>query len=120
MKYVLLFGDTKERANQWEGMPEGQRRAAYDQINRWFGKYSSKITGGYELQPERTATTVKFDSGKAVVTDGPFIEGKEAIGGYAEVSVADLDEAIEMAKGWPTGGPVEVRPVVERQGPPPQ
>ena len=115
MKYVLLFGETKERAQQWEAMPAAQREKAYGAINQWFGRYSSKITGGHELQPERTATTVRFNNGKPVVTDGPFIEGKEAIGGYAEVDVADLDEAIEMAKGWPTeGGLVEVRPVVHR------
>jgi hypothetical protein len=114
MKYVLLFGDTKERARQWDSMPEAQKVAAYAPINQWFGKYGSKITGGHELQPEGTATTVKFNNGKAVVTDGPFIEGKEVIGGYAEVDVADLDEAIKMAKEWPTGGLVEVRPVVDR------
>jgi hypothetical protein len=95
-------------------MPPAQREKAYGAINQWFGRYAGKITGGHELQPERTATTVKFNNGKPVVTDGPFIEGKEAIGGYAEVDVADLDEAIEMAKGWPTGGPVEVRPVIDR------
>jgi hypothetical protein len=117
MKYVLLFGETKDRAKQWEAMPEAQRMAAYAPITQWFEKYSSKITGGYELQPERTATTVKFTNGKPVVTDGPFIEGKETIGGYAEVTVADLDEALEMAKGWPTGGAVEVRPVVDRGEP---
>src|SRR6266566_5211933 len=99
MKYILLFGETKERAKQWESMPEAQRQAAYAPINQWFEKYGSKITGGHELQPERTATTVKFNSGNAVVT------------------VADLDEAIEMAKGWPTGGLVEVRPVVDRGEP---
>src|SRR5439155_536267 len=84
-------------------MPEAQRQAAYGPINDWFGKYSGKITGGQELQPERTTTTVRFNNGKAVVTDGPFIEGKETIGGYAEVTVADLDEAIAMAKERPTG-----------------
>jgi hypothetical protein len=47
-----------------------------------------------------------------MVTDGPFIEAKEVIGGFAVVDVADLDEALEMAKAWP-GGDVEVRPVVE-------
>ncbi len=114
MKYILLFGETKERAKQWEAMPDSQREAAYAPINRWFEKFAGKITGGHELQPDRTATTVNFPYGKPVVTDGPFIEGKETIGGYAEVDVADLDEALEMAKAWPTGGPVEVRPVVER------
>jgi hypothetical protein len=114
MKYVLLFTDSKERARQWEAMPEAQRAAAYAPINQWFGKYAGKITGGHELQPDSTATTVRFNGGKPVVTDGPFIEGKEVLGGYAEVSVSDLDEAIAMAKEWPTGGPVEVRPVVDR------
>src|SRR5437588_11581381 len=98
-------------------MREAQRQAADGRIPQWSGKYASKITGGHELQPERTATTIRFNNGKPVVTDGPFIEGKETIGGYAEVTVADLDEAIEMAKGWPTGGLVEVRPVVDRGEP---
>src|ERR1700682_3908859 len=111
MKYVLLFGETKERAKQWEAMPEAQRVAAYAPINQWFGKYSSKITGGHELQPERTATTVKFNNGKPVITDGPFIEGKESIGGYGEGTVGDPDEAPETAKKWAHGGAVEVRPV---------
>ena len=117
MKYVLLFSDTKDRARQWEAMPEAQRKAAYAPIDKWFEKYGSKVRGGHELQPERTATTVRFDNGKPVVVDGPFIEGKETIGGYAEVDVADLDEAIAMAKDWPTGGPVEVRPVIDRGEP---
>jgi hypothetical protein len=85
-------------------------------VMKWFEKHSSKIRGGHQLQPERTATSVKFDNGKPVVVDGPFIEGKETIGGYAEVEVEDLDEALAMAKEWPTGGPVEVRPIVDRSG----
>jgi hypothetical protein len=115
MKYVLLFGETKE----WHAQPDAQRNASMGQVMQWFGKYGSKIKGGYQLQPITTATTVRRNNGgKPVVTDGPFLEGKETIGGYAEIEVADLDEAIAMAKEWPTGGPVEVRPVVEQQGPP--
>jgi hypothetical protein len=114
MKYVLLFTETKEREKQWEAMPETQRNAGMAQVDQWFQKHGSKVRGGYQLQPTRTATTVRFDNGKPVVIDGPFIEGKETIGGYAEVDVADLDAAIAMAKEWPTGGPVEVRPVVDR------
>jgi hypothetical protein len=98
-------------------MPEAQRQAAYAPINQWFEKFGKKITGGHELQPDRTATTVKFNNGQPVITDGPFIEGKETIGGYAEVTVADLDEALEMAKSWPTGGSVEVRPIIDRGEP---
>ena len=50
--------------------------------------------------------------GPPVVTDGPFLEGKEQIGGYAEIDVADLDEALRMATTWPGRGTVEIRPVV--------
>ena len=46
------------------------------------------------------------------MTDGPFLEGKESIGGYTEIDVADLDEAVRMAKTWPGRGTVEIRPVV--------
>jgi hypothetical protein len=117
MKYVLMFGETKDRKGQFEAMPEPQRQAAYGEIGKWFERHAGKLRGGHELQPDRTATTVRFNAGKPTVTDGPFIEGKEAIAGYAEVDVPDLDEAIAMAKDWPTGGPVEVRPVVDRGEP---
>ena len=113
MKYVMLFMGTKEGDRQYEAMPAEQRDAHMAKIMNWFGRHSEKIRGGYELQAERTATTVRGNNGKPVVTDGPFIEGKEAIGGYAEIEVADLDEAIAMAKEWP-GAAVEVRPVVDR------
>ena len=46
------------------------------------------------------------------MTDGPFLEGNEVIGGYAEIDVADLDEALRMAKAWPPRGAVEIRPVL--------
>jgi hypothetical protein len=114
MKYVLLFGETRSAEFEWEAMPEAQRHARMSDVYQWFARQGRKVRGGYQLQPERTATTVRFDGGKASVTDGPFIEGKELIGGYAEIDVSDLDEAIAMAKEWPTGGPVEIRPVVDR------
>jgi hypothetical protein len=50
------------------------------------------------------------------VTDGPFSESKETVGGYGILSVANLDEAIAIAKSWPGGGTVEIRPVVDRGG----
>ena len=116
MKYVLLFGETRDRTQSWDSWPQERREAAMATVMKWFEKHSNKIRGGHQLQSERTATTVKFDNGKPVVVDGPFIEGKETIGGYAEVDVEDLDEALAMAKEWPTGGPVEVRPIVDRSG----
>lgn len=115
MKYVLLFCGTSEAQEQWDNMSEEQRRQAYGSVMEWFTEHRDKITGGNQLQTPGTATTVRFNgSGEPMVTDGPFIEGNEVIGGYAEVEVADLDEALKMAKTWPSRGIVEVRPVVER------
>ena len=114
MKYVLLFGETRG----WSMTPEAERNTTMMQVDRWFQRHGHKVRGGYQLQPETTATTIRFDTGKPSIVDGPFIEGKELIGGYAEIEVPDLDEAIAMAKEWPTGGPVEVRPVVDRGEPP--
>jgi hypothetical protein len=112
MKYVLLFGGTMEPEERAKN-PEMQ--AAYERIDKWFEEYgrAGKIVGGNELKGTHTATTVRFKDGKPMVVDGPFIEAKEVIGGYAEVDVADLDEALEIAKTWPGKTSVEVRPVVE-------
>lgn len=115
MKYVLLFGGTAQSQQAWESMPEDVRTRAYGAIEQWFGENGPKITGGNELQSPSTATTVSFNgAGQPIVTDGPFIEGNEVIGGYAEIDVADLDEALRMAKSWPGRGMVEVRPIVSR------
>ncbi len=115
MKYVLMFAGSVDEQEAWEKMPESTRAAAYGRVNQWFEEHSraGRITGGAELQGPSSATTVRIKNGKAVVTDGPFIEAKEIIGGFAVVEVKDLDEALEMAKTWPGGGIVEVRPVVD-------
>jgi hypothetical protein len=85
----------------------------YEQSGKWFEKYSKagKVVGGEELQGPSSATTVSRKDGKVTVTDGPFIESKEIIGGFAIIEVSDLDEALDMAKEWP--GTVEIRPVVD-------
>jgi hypothetical protein len=113
MKYVLLFGGTMEGVDQLESEAREQAMADYEQSSKWFEKYSKagKVVGGHELQGPSTATTVSRRNGKVTVTDGPFIESKEVIGGYAEIEVADLDEALAMAKEWP--GTVEIRPIVD-------
>ena len=113
MKYVLLFGGTMEGVDQLPEDRRAQAMADYEESGRWFAKYypTGKIVGGEELQGPGTATTVSRKNGRPVVTDGPFIESKEVIGGFAVIDVADLDEALAMAKEWP--GPVEIRPVVD-------
>jgi hypothetical protein len=73
------------------------------------------ILGGAQLQPIETATTVRVEDGRALTTDGPFIESREVLGGYYVFEADDLDAAIAMAARIPAarfGGAVEVRPLV--------
>ena len=70
-----------------------------------------------QLQPGSTATTVQVRDGETLTTDGPFVETKEALGGYCFFEADDLDAAIELASRIPAasmGGAIEVRPIVER------
>ena len=110
MKYMLMFIDDQ----RWHGAPRDEVEPVYQKIGEWWGKHSAegRIIGGEQLQAASTATTVRLDGPEPVITDGPFMEAKEAIGGYALIDVADLDEALEMAKTWPAKAIVEVRPLV--------
>jgi hypothetical protein len=112
MKYVLLFCGTAEDARRYDDLSEADLRAQLGRVGEWFS--DPRIRGGQRLAPRTSATTVRFGAnGHPLVTDGPFIEGNEDIGGWAIVEVADLDEALDMARAWPAGGVVEVRPTVD-------
>jgi hypothetical protein len=83
--------------------------AAHNRFSEQLGQLGVKIVGGNALQPTSTATTVRGD----IVTDGPFAETKEALGGYYLIEAADLDQALAAAKLCPArGGGVEVRPIM--------
>ncbi|WUH98647.1 YciI family protein [Spirillospora sp. NBC_00431] len=111
MKYVLLFVETEEFARELEAMDDTEREAAFEAVGRWFAEHSAVITHHAHLRPAETATTVRLSAGDALVTDGPFVEGKEVVSGYAEIEVADLDEALAVAKSWPACPLVEIRPL---------
>jgi hypothetical protein len=113
MKYVLMFcGRNPQDAARLEAMSEEVRAQRDARVGQWFAEYRSKIGGAVQLQAAYATTSVHFTAdGWPLVTDGPFLEGTEVIGGYAEIDVADLDEALQMAKTWPAGG-VEIRPLV--------
>ena len=111
-KYLLMFMSSDE---QWAGMPEAERNAKYAEIGKWWEDHSKagRIIGGVELAPRTTATTVRHTPKGAVVTDGPYMEAKELIGGYGVIEVPSLDEAIAMAKTWPAGSTIEIRPLAQ-------
>jgi hypothetical protein len=78
---------------------------------------SPGVIGGEQLQPVETATTVRVEGGKTLLSDGPFVDAKEHLGGYLVVEADDLDDALEIAARIPAarmGGAIEVRPLVER------
>jgi hypothetical protein len=111
MKYVLLFVDTEQFSNDLQAMSEAERDRAYERVHQWMTDNARAIRGGSKLQPPNTATTVRLDAGEPIITDGPFVEGKEVVSGYLEIDVADLDEALRMVKTWPGCPVVEIRPL---------
>jgi hypothetical protein len=115
VKFVLLFCGSDEDAAAFAALSEAELAARYTEVGRWFELNRTRIGPSNQLQGPETATSVRFGRGDSpLVTDGPFMEGKEQIGGYAEIEVADLDEALEMARTWPGRGTVEIRPVTSR------
>jgi hypothetical protein len=120
MRYMLLIY-TNEAAREAMSPEERERirgghRAVMDETRR------RGILGGAEpLEPTSTATTVRMQSGKVLITDGPFAETKEQLAGYYILDCKDLDEALEWAARIPTAcgggtGCVEVRPIREMPG----
>ena len=117
MKYMLLIhqGTTPTPGTDaWENLPDDEKGAVYadyQALNDTPG-----VSPGMQLQSPDTATTVRVQDGRTLTTDGPFVELKEAVGGYLHYEADDLDAAIEIAARVPAarmGGAVEVRPIVE-------
>ena len=114
MRYMLTF---YADPHEWMELPEAERDAGIASIGRWFAEHaqSGKIVEGRRLG--RGTKTVRLGRVRKkdlpMVSDGPYIEAKESVGSYAVVEVKDEDEAIGIAKRWPAGGIVEVRPIAE-------
>ena len=110
MQYVMLIVDSR---TDW-GPPE-EHPANYEKIGAWFAEQGAagKVVGGNELQPADTAKTVRIAGETVTVTDGPYVESKEVIGGYTIINADSIDEAVEIAKTWPVAtATLEVRPTV--------
>jgi len=114
MQYILQIFST-DVTDEFDRLSEADQKGI-------LGEYMALmqapgVTGGAQLQPATTATTVRVEDGRTLTTDGPFAETKEVLGGYYVVEADDLDAAIELAARIPAarmGGAVEVRPLVER------
>jgi hypothetical protein len=115
MKYMMLIAGSEE---SWASRSDEENAALYERIGAWWGEQSAagRIVEGHELEPSSTATSVRIEaSGSPTITDGPFAEGKEMVGGYGILDVPDLDAALKVASEWPVPGDVlEVRPIVVR------
>ena len=111
MKYALLI----------YGSPEA-RDAPEDELRSVAGEYDAlldepAVLAGQQLQGTESATTVRVQNGEALLSDGPFVDAKEYLGGFLLLEADDLDAATAMAARIPAarmGGAVEVRPIVER------
>jgi hypothetical protein len=104
---ALIYGDQ----NRWDRLTEAERNEVYGRYRAFGERADGKIVDGAELAPTPTATTVRIRSGDTSVTDGPFAETKEQLGGFYVLECDSLDEATELAAQIPgaSTGAVELR-----------
>jgi hypothetical protein len=120
MKFMLLIHQgttpTPQDPEAWARLSKEEQRAVYADYKA-ISETPGVTPAPVQMQPPETATTVRVEDGRTLTTDGPFVETKEALGGYLFYEADDLDAAIELAARIPAarmGGAIEVRPLVER------
>ncbi len=112
-EYLILIYENEAAYASGDPAVWQQAMEAHNRFASQVGEVGGKLAGGNALQPTSTATTIRGD----VVTDGPFAETKEALGGYYLIEARDLDHALEIAKLCPAPyGGVEVRPIMDTSG----
>lgn len=116
MKYVMLICDDM---SAYADLTDAEREAGYAEIYAHIEKWEKRgryVEGGAELQGRDTARTIRRNgSGNVVVTDGPYTELKELVGGFMMIEADSMEEALETASEWPGlkyGSAIEVRPIV--------
>lgn len=113
-EFMMILCDVEaEKA----ALPPGELRAHYQRVSAWWdehekaGRILPRIAR--RLQPGRTARTVRVGRGKAVVSDGPFAESKEVMGGFGILTVPDMQAAVDLVSTWPgLAETIEIRPVL--------
>ena len=115
MKYLLLIHSGGEAWANYDSLSDEEQEGI---LREYLALGQTPGVGDHnQLHPADTATTVRVQDGRTLTTDGPFIEAKEALGGYFVYQADNLDAAIEFAARIPAarmGGAIEVRPIVER------
>ena len=118
MKYLLLIYQDEQ---SWDAISESERQQIYGDYRKLREQLqkTGQFVSGSQLQPISTATSVRVRDGKELVTDGPFAETHEQLGGYFLVEAENLDEATSIAARIPSAktGTIEVRPLVETAAP---
>lgn len=112
MRYIALIHADEDA---WTALDEAERGRVYDAYRAFAeeGRTAGVVLGGEELQPVRSATTVRVRGGQTTVSDGPYAETKEALGGFFVLACGSIEEAVEWAARIPGAahGAVEVRQV---------
>jgi hypothetical protein len=114
-KYLILIYGNEQR---WDEMSEADRRQIDEGHQVFRTKAGAAVLASGELESSSTATTLRAgDAGKAAITDGPFLESKEVIGGFYVIEAADLDDAISLVSGlaevWQDHSGVQIQPLVD-------
>ncbi len=116
MKYMLMLYDNEDWWNTITQEEMDKTMEAHNTFAQYLQQQGMSIVGGEALQASTTATTVRRDGNDILVTDGPYAELKEHLGGFYIIEATDLDQALDAAKHCPLGSGIEVRPVMEIPG----
>jgi hypothetical protein len=122
MRYVMFTFLSPEDVEAWRGWTREEQQADVERHVAWFGKHREKIDGGEELGEAVQVKTLRpgRQGEGVVVTDGPYVETKELLGGFVVLDVADEAEAVAIASEWPSlksqaGATVQLQPVFIRE-----
>lgn len=121
MRYVMFTYNSPEGVAVWEGMTPAEQEADVERHREWFRKYGGKISGGEELDEPTLVKSLRpgRQGDGVVVTDGPYVETKEILGGFIILEADSIEAAVAMASEWPAFGrypgvTVQVQPVFVR------
>lgn len=113
MKYMLMLFDNEQWWNTATEAEIKEELDRHDAFAAYLAEHGMSIGAGAALQPSETATTLRPGDRAPLITDGPFVELKEQVGGYYLIEAPDMKQAVEAARHCPIGSGIEIRPVWE-------